>query len=142
MSTAILTYLFITTSVQFNLPPELLSSLCYIESTHNINSIHINDGGSNSYGICQIKLGTAKHFGFKGNSKQLMDPAVNIHYAAKYLSYQHKRYKSITKAVIAYNRGNAKHLTKTSYSDRVLKQWRSTNVRSESRTSKKYADRY
>lgn len=127
MSPAILTLLFMTTSAQFNLPPNLLSSLCYVESTHNIKAIHKDDGSGNSVGVCQIKLKTAKWLGFKGTEKQLMEPATNIHYAAKYISYQHGRYKSVTKAIIAYNMGNAKNLTKTKYSDKVINQWRKTN---------------
>lgn len=114
--------------MQYNLPPNLLSSLCWVESKHNVYAHHVNDGGSDSFGICQIKYNTAKHMGFKGTKQQLMEPINNINYAAAYLSYQLVRYNNNPKkAVIAYNRGHAKKLTKTNYQVRVFKHWRSIN---------------
>lgn len=122
-----ITYLFLTVSTQFNLPNNLLSSLCYVESKHEINAIHLDDGGSKSLGICQVKYNTAKWLGFKGTESELMLPENNIYYAAKYLAYQQKRYSCINKAIIAYNKGNAKHFTKSKYRDKVIKQWRGVN---------------
>ncbi len=123
-----LAILFLTASTQFSLPPNLLSSLCYVESRHNISVVHEHDGGDSSIGICQIKLKTAKYLGFKGTEKQLLDPKTNIYYAAKYLAYQRTRYHGdIKKAIIAYNKGHAGHLTKTPYSDKVLYTWRLAN---------------
>src|SRR5579859_1851230 len=120
----ILMLYFMLTTAQFNLPQGLLNSVCYVETRHNINAIHLNDGQGNSIGICQIKLKTAKMLGFKGDEKQLMDPQVNIHYAGKYLSRQIKRYKGSTvKGIISYNQGHAGSLTTTSYSAKVIKQW-------------------
>lgn len=126
ISAVALTLLFNTTSAQFNLPKGLLSSLCYIESTHNTKAIHKDDGTGNSVGICQVKLSTAKWLGFTGTEKQLMKPSTNIYYAAKYLNYQIRRYHSTTRGIIAYNFGNAKNLTSTRYSVKVLRQWRVT----------------
>lgn len=128
MDALLLTLLFSTTSAQFSLPPNLLSSLCYVESTHNIKALHRDDGNSNSVGVCQVKLKTAQWLGFKGTEKQLMDPTTNIYYAAKYLAWQKRRYNSVTKAIIAYNIGNANNLTRTKYSDKVIVQWRVSNV--------------
>lgn len=116
--------LFILVSMQMNLPPDLLSSLCYVESKHDIAAVHVDDGATNSLGICQIKLETARELGFKGSEKQLMDPKTNIYYAGAYLAYQMNRYQGdMTKAVISYNLGHAKHLTNTSYQVKVFKQW-------------------
>lgn len=111
-------------SAQYGLPSDLLSSLCYVESKHNVESIHHDDGGANSVGICQIKLATAKQMGFKGTEKQLMNPKMNIKYAAKFLSHQISRYHSVTRGVIAYNQGNARGLTYSKYQRKVFKQWR------------------
>lgn len=86
--------------------------------------MHHDDGGANSVGICQIKLKSAKQMGFKGTEKQLLDPKTNIYYAAKFLSYQIKRYHSVQRGVVAYNRGNAKSLTTSNYQVKVYKQWR------------------
>lgn len=129
MSPAILTIMFMVTTAQFHLPQNLLASLCYVESKYDITAVHKDDGTSNSVGVCQVKLKTAKWMGFKGTEKQLMDPRTNIYYAGKYLSYQQKRYHSSTKAIIAYNIGNAKGLTSTKYSAKVIRQWGINNGR-------------
>lgn len=119
------TTLFIIVSAQFNLPPGLLSSLCYVESRHDLNAYHSDDGRGNSVGICQIKIDTAKDLGFKGTEKELMKPENNIYYAGAYLQHQRTRYNgSITKAVIAYNIGHAGSLTTSKYQYKVFKQWR------------------
>lgn len=123
-----LTALFVSTSMQFGLPHGLLESICYVESGHNPKAIHRNDGGADSIGLCQIKFKTAKWLGFRGKEIDLYKPSVNAYYAAKYLKYQINRYNGNTKkAVIAYNRGNAKSLTDTSYSCTVFKYWRAIN---------------
>lgn len=123
----ILLLTFSLNSISFGLPSNLLSSICYIESNHNPNKIHFNDGNGNSVGICQVKFKTAKWLGFKGSEKELMDSKVNIYYAALYLRYHIKRYHGdVSKAIIAYNMGHAKGLTHTSYSDKVIRQWRTT----------------
>jgi len=120
---SLITALFISTSMQLGLPPGLLESLCYVESTHNINAIHHNDGDSDSIGICQIKLKTAQWLGFKGTEQQLFDPKINIFYAGKYLKYQIKRYSNHSRAVVAYNKGNAKDLTNSKYQYKVFNIW-------------------
>lgn len=138
MSATILTILFTSASMQYGLQPKLLSSLCWVESKHVITAVHKDDGTSNSVGVCQIKLKTAKWLGFTGTEKQLMDPETNIKYAAKYLAYQQHRYHSITKAVIAYNIGNAKGLTSTNYSRKVFKVWRQHDTKCMEERSCKY----
>ena len=120
----LLTLWFTVMSSQYNLPPGLLQSLCYIESNHRVEVINYNDGDGHSYGVCQIKYKTAKYLGFKGTPEQLMEPQNNIKYAAAYLAYQMKRYKgNISKAVIAYNKGNANKLTSTRYQLKVFNRW-------------------
>lgn len=122
---ALLVALFTMNTQNFELPPNLLHALCYVESSHNVSAVHVQDGKTDSYGVCQVKYETAVWLGFKGTPKQLMLPSTNVYYAAKYLSYNLKRYNGDTvKAVIAYNRGNAKGLTTTNYSDKVFKQWK------------------
>ncbi len=117
--------MFSAAAQKFDLPKGMLESLCFVESGHKINAVHEDDGNSDSLGICQIKLETAQWMGFKGNERQLMDPKINIYYAAKYLNYQRSRYNgSVTKAIIAYNVGHAKNLNSTEYSDKVLTTWR------------------
>lgn len=115
---------FTVFSLALGLPPGLLSSLCYVESKHNPAAIHHDDGGSNSIGICQIKLSTAKDLGFDGTEKDLLNPSDNILIAGLYLKHQINRYNSIQRGVIAYNKGNAKNLTSSRYQTKVFRQWR------------------
>lgn len=117
--------LFIGASTQYNLPPGLLASLCYVESKHQVNKIHYNDGDTNSYGVCQIKLITAQEMGFKGTAIELMTPKTNIQYAGAYLKYQLTRYNgNVARAVVAYNKGNSRHLTSSPYQIKVFREWR------------------
>lgn len=97
---------FATVSQTFALPDGLLKSLCYVESHHDVNAMHKDDGKGNSVGICQVKIETAKLLGFKGTEAQLRNPRTNIRYAGKYLAKQYLRYSRNTlKAVAAYNSG-------------------------------------
>lgn len=83
----------------------LLLAICMHES--NLKNVEVpHDGGSPSYGICQVKLGTAQMLGYEGTGKGLMDPATNAKWAAAYVKYQKERYDGDwCKAVAAYNAG-------------------------------------
>lgn len=108
MEVTALAMMFLTATQEFNLPEGMLSAICYVESGHRIHARHDDDGGSPSLGICEIKITTATMLGFTGTEKQLMRPKTNIHYAAKYLAYQIKRYKDPMAAISAYNMGTYK----------------------------------
>lgn len=129
MNIITLVSLFSVISQTYNLPPDLLKSLCYVESTHNVYAVHIDDGGSNSIGVCQIKLPTAKLMGFRGTDKELMNVHDNVKYAAKYLTFQLRRYNgNVYKAVAAYNTGsyithNGVDPINKPYVNKVLKEW-------------------
>lgn len=98
--------LFALFSVSYELPPGLLSALCFTESSHRVKVVRIKDGGTDSIGVCQIKVGTARTMGFKGTAVQLSDPKTNIKFAGRYLKRQIDRYEGdIRKAVAAYNTG-------------------------------------
>ena len=102
-------------------PGYLLLAICTTES-RLINVMTPNDGGSATLGICQIKVGTAHMFGFKGEPKDLMVPKTNIRYAAKYLKYQLERYDNdLCKAIAAYNSGSYNPSTKVIGRPRNLK---------------------
>lgn len=125
---ATLMLLFATTTHTFNLPEGLLSSLCYVESGHVVNAISYMDGGkTDSLGICQVKLNTARYMGFKGTAAQLRhNPTYNVYYAGKYLSYQMLRYNGdIPKAVAAYNAGSCPHgvIKNHKYVSKVFLAW-------------------
>lgn len=125
METITLVSLFTAVTIQFKLPPQLIDSICYIESTYNTKAVHHDDGNGDSLGVCQIKLETARLMGFPGTAEQLMYPPTNIWYASAYLKHQLLRYhNNATNAIIAYNQGSVKGLTHTRYSDKVVKYWR------------------
>jgi soluble lytic murein transglycosylase-like protein len=43
-------------------------------------------GRAGEYGVYQLKCQTARGLGFRGNCRQLLNPATNIHYGLKHLS--------------------------------------------------------
>ena len=114
----------------FHLPDGLLSAICFIESGHKIDAVHRDDGGSDSAGVCQLKLDTARMLGFKGTEKTLMHPRNNVYYAAKYLRYQLDRYDGeFSKSVAAYNTGTFRAAKdgqpkNRKYVNKVLVYWR------------------
>lgn len=85
----------------------LLLAICTYE-TNLTNVVIYHDGGSPSYGICQVKYKTAQMLGFKGKEQELVNPFVNAKFAAKYLKYQEDRYGtgSWVKVVSSYNAGS------------------------------------
>jgi soluble lytic murein transglycosylase-like protein len=97
--------IFLLAATSNGVDPELLSAVCFVESSHRPHIYVAQDGGSPSYGLCQIKESTARDMGFKKHSSFLLDPKTNAYYAAKYLAWQKKRWGSWEKAVSAYNCG-------------------------------------
>lgn len=123
MEYLLLTAIFTQVSIELRLPKELLFSVCYIESAHKVTARHVKDGDSDSLGICQIKLKTARFMGFKGAEQQLMEPNQNVYWAGRYLKYQLFRYKEVQKAVIAYNQGSVKTVITSKYQRKIFKHW-------------------
>lgn len=83
----------------------LLLAICTHES--GLKNVYLHhDGGSPTYGICQIKYDTAKMVGFQGEAKDLMVPSINAQWAAAYLKFQKARYAGDwMKSTAAYNSG-------------------------------------
>lgn len=91
----------------YGIPGDIMVGLCSVESSLNPDAYVKHDGGSPSYGLCQIKLETARGLGFKGTKDDLMDPKINAHFAVRYVSEQLLRYdNNLTKAIAAYNQGH------------------------------------
>lgn len=99
----------------------LLLAICTHES--NLKNVKVpDDGGSPTYGICQVKYETAQMMGFTGKPKDLMDPETNAKYAAAYLKYQKERYGSDwIKVTAAYNAGTYNESSKIPGCPRNLK---------------------
>ncbi len=121
--------LFIALSQVYNLPPGLLSAVCFVESSHRPTVVHVDDGGGDSVGLCQIKLGTARFLGFKGQPSALQNPDVNARLAAQYLRRNLDRYSgSVPKTIAAYNAGSYRvneygQIKNRKYVAKVLKAW-------------------
>jgi soluble lytic murein transglycosylase-like protein len=90
-----------------NISATLLHAVCRTESDM-YNVVTAVDGPSASYGICQIKLSTARLFNPNLMPSELLDPHTNALYAALYLKKQLNRYKVTSHAVAAYNTGRVK----------------------------------
>lgn len=97
--------------------------MCWVESNHKNVIVH-NDGGDGtaSYGVCQIKLQTAREMGFTGKPADLLKPHLNTYFAGQYLAYQMKRYHGdVKKAVKAYNLGHFRGMLNCRYVRKVMK---------------------
>lgn len=82
----------------------ILLAICTHETRLN-NITVFNDGGTPTYGICQVKYDTAHMLGYEGKPEGLLDPKENAKWAANYLRYQQVRYGNWCRAVAAYNAG-------------------------------------
>lgn len=89
----------------FKVSGPLLLAICMHETgLKNVKVPH--DGGSPTFGVCQVKYDTAKMLGYTGKAEGLMVPKENVKWAAKYLKYQLDRYDNDhCKSVAAYNAG-------------------------------------
>lgn len=111
------------------LPRGLLNAICTVESNLKPSAIRHNDGGSDSIGLCQIKLSTARSVGYRGNARQLFIANRNMYYAGKYLAWQIKRYHGdYAKAVTAYNQGTCYSHGGSRYLAQVFTEWSKENL--------------
>lgn len=128
--------IFAAVSQTHGLPADLLPAVCWQESRHDAKALNPKDGRKGdpkqtpSYGVCQVKLATARQMGFKGKAKELMKPEINIEYAGKYLAWQIDRYtdkktkeKNYAQAVTAYNQGSTKGSGGSTYLALVFNAW-------------------
>ncbi len=108
-------------------PVKLLIALCTVESGLNVDAIHPHDGNGHSYGICQVKLATARMFMPRITPKALMRPGFNIAVASKYLRYHYNRTNDWRLAVAAYNAGSVRYnkgrLINANYVKKVENLW-------------------
>lgn len=109
-------------SLEAKVPFRLLAAICSVESSLNPYQKPHDDNGSLSYGMCQIKEGTARLLGFNSKANILSNVGVNTYYAAKYLKKQLERYNGDwIVALAAYNAGSAHwHIRNQDYVTKVL----------------------
>lgn len=86
-------------------PGAILLAICMHET--GLKNITVQkDGGSPTYGTCQVKYDTAAMLGYEGKPEGLENEKENAKWAAVYLRYQYDRYNGDwCKAVSAYNAG-------------------------------------
>lgn len=100
----------------------LLYAICAHESRDFTLDFSEYDNGSPSYSVCQVKMDTAKMFGFRGNPEQLRNAVIGVKYAALYLKYQQERYgENWIKLVSSYNAGSYSESSKIKGCPRNLK---------------------
>ena len=88
--------------------PTLLLAICSVESSL-VNQDNMDDGGSPSYGICQIKLTTARDYMPGVTPEMLREPQVNALIAGQHISWLLERYDGHPcRAISAYNVGHVR----------------------------------
>lgn len=112
-------------------PPDLVVAVCIIESSLNPYATNFNDGGGrNSHGLCQVQYRTARWLGCANTVKELYSLKINSACAARYISYQLKRYDYYwPNAIASYNSGSIikdrkGKLVNQVYVDKVMKVYR------------------
>lgn len=90
----------------------LMIALCTHESGLK-NVVVQDDGDGPTYGICQVKLETARHMdevynlNTKATIKRIMNPFINAFYSAKYLKFQLEQNNGdVLAALDSYNKGH------------------------------------
>jgi len=106
-----------------NVDPALVKAIIKQESNFNPDA-HNKTSREDSYGLGQIQLYVAKNLGFKGDSRELFNPLVNIKYMCLLINDIKKRYSSLPDIIATYNAGKVRikdsGYTNTSYVFRVL----------------------
>ena len=99
-------------------PFSLAYAIIKVESTFDARAY-----SSGNYGLGQIRCGTARGLGFKGNCKLLFDPETNLTWSILYLKEALDRAKGDwCKAATLYNRGTHAKIGKnpSAYCRRVM----------------------
>lgn len=102
-------------------PHNLAYSVVKVESRFNPRVI----GKDGTYGLGQIKCGTARGIGFKGDCKKLLDPDTNLEYTMIYL----KKALELSNgnecyAATLYNRGLMNKPKTSTYCRKVLSHYK------------------
>lgn len=100
--------------------PKMLPAICSVESDFR-NVINHFDGGSPSYGICQVKLSTAQDMIPGITAEMLMEPVINAYVAGLYVKYQERRYDEESCIISAYNAGRCIKSNQDTYVKKVMK---------------------
>jgi len=123
--------------IKYEIPEGLLVAIAEVESGGNPRAFVAEDGNSGlaSHGLLQVQLASAKTVGFKGKSKELMRPDVNIEYGAAYFKWLLETHnKDLSWALTCYNVGVGHRMCKnkkySNYPAKVLNAYVKYNLRS------------
>src|SRR5580704_2747035 len=83
------------------LPVELVRLVIRRESNFNPRAVY-----RGNYGLMQIRLGTARSLGYRGEADGLLDPATNMTYAMPYLAGAYRAaHGDEARTLVLYSRG-------------------------------------
>lgn len=101
---------------EHNVPNRLAQAVISVESGYRPNVI-----SKGNYGLGQIKCGTARGVGFRGNCRDLLKPEINLEYTMKYLRQAlDLANDDWCKAATVYNGGAMSTSRRSSYCRKVL----------------------
>jgi soluble lytic murein transglycosylase-like protein len=102
--------IIVAAALRAGVPPVMELAVCTQESNLRPRAVNVQDGGSASYGLCQIKSSTAKMLGFRSSPEFLLDPEHNAAVGAAYLRRLLNNYGSDHNcAIAAFNAGICRH---------------------------------
>jgi soluble lytic murein transglycosylase-like protein len=83
------------------LPVELVRLVIRRESNFNPRAVY-----RGNYGLMQIRLGTARALGYRGDAEGLLEPATNMAYGVPYLAGAYRAaHGDEARALVLYSRG-------------------------------------
>ncbi len=83
------------------LPVELVRLVIRRESNFNPRAVY-----RGNFGLMQIRLGTARALGYRGDAEGLLDPATNMAYGVPYLAGAYRAaHGDEARALVLYSRG-------------------------------------
>ena len=95
-------------ATSYDINPSLMLAFAEVESNFNPKAIRFEPKFKTySVGLFQIFYPTAQSMGFKGSIKNLMDPEINIAFAAKHIKECKNRFSSLQTIACCYNAGVA-----------------------------------
>lgn len=86
------------------------------------------DAQKTSWGLMQVMGAVARGYGFQGDLRQLLRPAVGLEYGCRHLAYYFKKYGNWCDAISSYNQGSPRRTDEgryqnQAYVDKVLREW-------------------
>ena len=121
---------FLEASKEYSLPPLLLKKIATVESDLNPDMIYQNKNGTKDYGIMQINTIHIDELRYVGiNEKNIMNPRINIHVAAKILSNLISQYGFNFEAIGRYHSNTPRF--KEKWNNRLIQELKKELIQSK-----------